>query len=464
MNGEEGTLDVMGWYDRNSDSGHHPVAMKEPNAWGIFDMHGNVMEWCNNYAGNSRYVCRGGSWYSDARSCTVGKRFVYDSDGNNQIGFRLAASDETDVKEMAEKDVVSKQCDTNVVDGLVLSHHVNVELGSWIDPSHPTNKYFRVRVVSNTNNPLPIVSKDIVFILDATGSIGNDRLGLCSKAVSDALGRLKTGDRFIVGAFRDKLRYAFSATAWREVDKSSIDEARKWLSMLTAHGKGDLFNMLDNVLVLPRAPARPITALVMTDDDAAGISITRAAEIITRFSEQNAGLVSIFVYGVKPTENTYLMSMLTRCNRGGWACHEGPRWQTDQRHLSALMKKFEKPMLSDVTVNFSASSRAETYPKFVPNLGEDVPIEIYGVCPVGQKDISFQIRGHNGVASYKSSYLLPFASAQPLDCETRVVWATYRLYGMYAEYARTQSEKLLAEIHAFAATHGIEAPLREKQN
>lgn len=85
-------IDEVAWYYNNSENKTHPVGLKKPNGFGLFDMSGNVWEWCSNILEKDYRMLRGGSFNDGGYGARVDYRYSLNPNyANGLYGFRVVS-------------------------------------------------------------------------------------------------------------------------------------------------------------------------------------------------------------------------------------------------------------------------------------------------------------------------------------------------------------------------------------
>lgn len=307
----------------------------------------------------------------------------------------MAKVDETVV--IAEKEAVRELVDS--VNAEDLAKEVDVKLAHV---RKHDGTYFRVTVTPRDN--LKPVPKDLVVLIDASGSIGKERMRSIRQAAKTILrSAANTGDRFNLVAFRDRYSYAFNS--WQEYNVETFAQADNWLNNVAPFGRTDVFATIRSVLTLPREPSRPLIALVVTDGDA-NMGVSSTSEIISQFSKLNDGLVSVYMYGVTSSANRELIDVLTQGNRGDSFIFTGERWRAGSG-IEPMSRHFRDPVLTDLRLVFASDCEATAYPRLLKNLYRGERVEFVGRVPKGTNEISFSLKGLNGKDAYEAFFRLP---------------------------------------------------------
>ncbi|MFI3306228.1 MAG: SUMF1/EgtB/PvdO family nonheme iron enzyme [Rikenellaceae bacterium] len=169
-------IDEVGWVRENSDSRTHTVGTKAPNELGIYDMSGNVTEWCWDWFGavqegiftdptgaasGENRVCRGGLWYMQGAFAHLSLRGgYYNYDRSWDIGFRVARSVVTDV-EAEQTLILVEGGGFEMVDLVDKTNRQSVKLDSfYIEKSEVTQLSWQLVMGSNPSfikgNDLPV--------------------------------------------------------------------------------------------------------------------------------------------------------------------------------------------------------------------------------------------------------------------------------------------------------------------
>ncbi len=290
---------------------------------------------------------------------------------------------------------------------------------------------------------LPKPPREVVFVVDTSGSMHGSSIDQARAALRLALARLRPEDTFRIYRFSDDV------SAFRDVaipaTPENVTAAATFVSGLTAEGGTEIVGAAERTFLGTRDPSR-LTQVVLITDGAVGNE-----DALFDLIDRRLGEARLFTVGIGSAPNGYLMTRAARAGRGTYTFIQAP----DQvaARMSALFLKLETPALTDVTVTWEgAAGQVEAWPNPIPDLYLGEPIEVLAALPDGVT--SAQVAGRIDGKIWQTQVALNAIENHP---GIAALWGREKIASLMSELRRAGEgrDAIRAEIVKTALKFGL---------
>ncbi len=302
-----------------------------------------------------------------------------------------------------------------------------------------------------------VVAKDVILVLDTSGSMSGEKIVQARNAGKFVLGQLKAEDRFSVITFATGI---ISYAPGKLSPASERAEAIRFVENISASGSTNINrSLLEAMAVADKT--RPTIVIFMTDG-LPTVDETDTGRIIENVKRNAPSNVRLFTFGVGDDVNTLLLDSLSEKHRGASA-YVRPGENIEET-VSAFYAKVSTPVLSDLKIDFGGIETYDVYPYPLPDLFAGTQLVLAGRYKSGGatkitlsgnlnnraqsfafEDLNFKREGSFGVPN-GDDFIAP-------------LWATRKIGYLLAEIRlRGENREAVEEIVALAIRYGIVTP------
>ncbi|GIK36206.1 MAG: hypothetical protein BroJett011_00390 [Chloroflexota bacterium] len=219
---------------------------------------------------------------------------------------------------------------------------------------------FFVLLVAPNVDAEQVVDKDVILILDVSGSMEGEKMEQAREALKYVLDHLNQGDRFNIIAFSTGVR-AFSS---RPEPLSALPEARRFVDELRPEGSTDINRAL--LEAINAADRERPTIIVFLTDGLPTSGVVETPQILANVEQAASSNLRIFPFGVGDDVDTVLLDTLAQEQRGVSA-YVRPSERVDEQ-VSSFYAKVSTPVLADLSLDVTGVTLEDTYPYPLPDL------------------------------------------------------------------------------------------------
>ncbi|UCE04378.1 MAG: VWA domain-containing protein, partial [bacterium] len=248
-----------------------------------------------------------------------------------------------------------------------------------------------------------ILEKDIVFILDVSGSMSGEKIGQAKDALKYCINHLDRNDRFNLITFSTESKlFKKELIATSEYRKDAI----AFIDKIEAKGGTNINEALLDALDIGYEKNRPISIMFITDG-LPTVGETEIGKIISNVSDKNKDQITVFTFGVGYDVNTVLLDKIAASNRAVSDYIE-PNENIEQK-ISSFYDKISHPVLIDLSLNFGNIEVEDIFPNKLPDLFKGSQLTVLGRYEKenkGEISLTGKVKGEEKKFTYKTDFSL----------------------------------------------------------
>ncbi|HEX7860165.1 MAG TPA: VIT domain-containing protein [Verrucomicrobiae bacterium] len=298
------------------------------------------------------------------------------------------------------------------------------------------------------------IPKDVIFVLDTSGSMSGKKLEQAKKALTFCIQNLNEEDRFEVIRFSTETESLFREV--RDVSDSSRKEAEEFVTKLKTIGGTAINDALKTALETGDRDSRRPKLVVFLTDGLPTVGETSVEGILSTVKERSKGTTRVFAFGVGTDVNTHLLDRIAEETRAA-SQYVLPDEDLEVK-LGSFFSKINDPVLAELSLDFGDIKTSNIHPGKLPDLFKGQQSIIVGRYKNDGKT-TVSLRGKIGDEEKKFTEQVAFPKDDTKHEFIPRLWATRRV-GFLLEEIRHRGEnaELKDEVTQLARQYGIVTP------
>lgn len=297
-----------------------------------------------------------------------------------------------------------------------------------------------------------IIKKDILFVLDTSGSMEGEKIEQAKEALKYCIDHLHGEDRFNLITFSTEPKmFKENLVTTSEYQ----DDALRYVEKIEAKGGTNINDALLHALEMDYNRNRP-TSIVFITDGLPTVGEKNVGNILENVSKSNKNKVKIFTFGVGYDVNTVLLDKIAVTSRSVSDYIE-PNENIEEK-ISAFYDKISHPVLTDLVIDYGAMEIEDVYPKKLADLFKGSQLTVFGRYTTERK-VDISLEGKVKDREKKYTYRADFSSEDNTHDFLPHFWATRKIgYLMDEIRLHGENRELKDEIVRLSKKYGVMSP------